>query len=195
MSFYEPSHSSTPALDTLGGLDDWATGLTSGRTDLVEVLDDLEWPIWSGVERQRAADTHRGPAAARASMDYHPVRLALGDLAKLRSTERAGVALEIRNDEDALSKTFFVVLTYAETEQERARQLARYLFEQGLESARIRLCEGKEEGQFRWATLVYVPDPARAQIFRDKLKTVPPPEFEPRFALRQAESIDLVEFR
>ena len=126
------------------------------------------------------------------SRDFEPGRLEriLRMLDVARSSD-AG----IRNEQDALSKTFLVVLTYPEDGQERARQLARHLFEHGLETARIRLFNGKDEGPRRWATLVYVPDPARTQVFRDKLKTVPTPDFEPSFERRKAEKIDLLELK
>lgn len=113
-----------------------------------------------------------------------------GVLPGLDPRERAAGPLEIRNDADGPSDFFFAVLTYAADERERAKSLASYLNDYGLEFARIKLLDTRSGP--RWATLVYVPTPADAAVVRGKLKAVPPPDFEPDFAERIGKDIALL---
>ena len=138
----------------------------------------------SGVqaaEQKLVLPATNGPAAERPGL-----------LPGMDTPRNSAPDLSLQKEVETLSKYFYVVLPYPDSERDRASQLAYYLRQHGFEDyARIKLFPSSREGFFLWAVLVYVPDPAQGPGLVQQLKTVPPPDFEPRFAQRVAGSMDL----
>ena len=107
----------------------------------------------------------------------------------------------MQDEVKTLSQTFFAVLAYPVPDpkrtnelRQRASQLAYYLRQHGLETARIQGMDGVNGGPPSWAVLVYVPDRAQQETYLERLKAVEPPVFEPAFADRLKQEINLLEF-
>jgi hypothetical protein len=121
-------------------------------------------------------------------------------LPNLDSVVKGAPDLSPQDEVKTLSQSFFVVLTYPIPEQKRANEprqrageLAYYLRQHGLDTARIKMMD-LTSGLPSWAVLVYVPEKAQQQNYHDLLKAVPPPDFEPTFADRLKQPITLLEF-
>ena len=111
---------------------------------------------------------------------------------------------ERQEEVKTLSKYFFVLLQFPGSERDRASRLARFLRDQGLETARIHNFTAEKTRQSLWVVLVYVPQKTKESAKREapavleRLKAVSPPTFEPSFAKRLAElsvSNDLKQLR
>ncbi len=100
---------------------------------------------------------------------------------------------ERQEEVKTLSKYFFVLLQFPGSERDRASRLARFLRNQGIETARIHNFTVEKTRQSRWVVLVYVPQQTKDSAEREapavleKLKAVSLPTFEPGFAKRLAE--------
>ena len=64
--------------------------------------------------------------------------------------------------------------------KDKARQLAAYLREHGVETARILLIKAKDGGSPEWATVVWVPSLEDKAEYLANLSQVPTPPFEMR---------------
>ena len=107
-------------------------------------------------------------------------------------TSRVGSSdLGLQKDVETLSPFFYVVLNYPESEGNKATQLAEYLRTHGLDTARIRTFPSSTSGLPLWVVVVYVADREDQDGYRERLLSVPPPQFERRLAPRLRQRLTL----
>lgn len=137
----------------------------------------------------------KAPATQEAQKPQAPEHLP-----SLDAVVKGAPDLSIQEEIKELSDTFFLVVAYPVPEpkrlyavRQRASELAHYLRQHGIDTARIKIMEPAGGGS-AWAVLVYVPDRTQQQTYLDRLLAVTPPSFEPAFAERLKEQINLLEF-
>ena len=103
-----------------------------------------------------------------------------------RLTPKGGSSdLGLQNEVETLSQYCYLMLVYRDSQRAQASQMAEYLRDHGLETARIRPGSNKKTGSPIWVVVVYVLDKDRSYV--DEIKAVPPPAFDTeKFVARQA---------